>query len=101
MADRTPPTFDVRCPCCQAVLTVDPQVKAVVAHAMPARTGPLGSLDQAMTAVQGEQARREARFREAAAAEKGKADVLSRKFDAGLKRAKASPEPPPRPFDYD
>jgi hypothetical protein len=54
-----------------------------------------------MEAVRSEQARREARFREAAEAEKTKGDVLARKFAAGVKRAKDSPEPPPRPFDFD
>jgi len=101
MANKKPATFEVKCPCCQAVLTVDPQVKAVLSHAPPPKTGPLGSLDKAMEALRGEQARRGARFREAAEAEKGKADVLARKFDAGLKRAKDTPDPPPRPLDFD
>ena len=101
MTERKPVTFEVKCPCCQAVLTVDPQVRAVLSHTTPPKTGPLGSLDKAMEAIRGEQARREARFRDATEAEKSKADILARKFDAGLKRAKDSPEPPRRPFDYD
>ena len=101
MAQTTPPPFDVTCPCCRAVLTVDPQVQAVLAHHPPPKTGPAESLDRAMEALRGEQARRDARFRDAAAAEKGKADVLARKFDVGLKRAKDSPDPPVNPFDLD
>jgi hypothetical protein len=93
--------FEVRCPCCQATLTVDPEVKAVLAHAPPARTGPAASLDAAMAKLQDAQAQRDARFREATEAERSKKDVLARKFKAGLERAKDSPDPPPRPYDYD
>ena len=59
------------------------------------------SLDKAMGALREAEARRDARFREAAEAEKDKADVLARKFQAGLKRAKDTPDPPIRPFDLD
>ena len=93
--------FQVTCPCCRAVLTVDPEVKAVLHHAPPPRTGPAGSLDKAVEAVKGAQAQREARFREAAEAEKSKEQVLARKFEAGLKRAKDLPDPGPRPIDLD
>ena len=101
MAGKKPVAFDVRCPCCQALLTVDPEVKAVLSHAPPPKTGPASSLDKAMETLRGAEARRDARFREAAEAERGKADVLGRKFDAGLKRAKDTPGAPRRPFDYD
>jgi hypothetical protein len=94
--------FQVACPCCRAVLTVDPEIRAVIQHAPPPRTGPAASLDKAMETLRGAQAQREARFREAAEAEKSKEQVLSRKFEAGLKRAKDSPDPPgPRPIDLD
>lgn len=96
-----PRAFDVRCPCCQAILTVDPDVRAVLAHAPPPRTGPAASLDQALQGVRGAEARREAQFRDAAEAEKQRAERLARKFDAGLQRAKDSPDPPRRLYDYD
>ncbi len=95
------PSFEVACPCCRAVLTIDPEVRAVLQHTAPPRTGPAASLDKAMEALKGEQARREARFREAAEAEKAKDQVLARKFEAGLKRAKDMPDPGPRPIDLD
>jgi len=101
MAKKPDRAFDVTCPCCRAVLTVDPEVKAVLQHSPPPRTGPAASLDKAMAAVKGAQAQREARFREAAEAEKSKEQVLARKFEAGLKRAKDLPDPGPRPIDLD
>ena len=100
-ARKKPESFDVPCPCCKAILTVDPQVRAVLAHREPPRSGPLSSLDKAMDALRGAETRRETTFRQATEAERTKSDVLSRKFGEGLKRAKDSPDPPPRPFDYD
>jgi hypothetical protein len=99
MADTD--SFDVTCPSCRAVLTVDAKVKVVLRHAPPPRTGPASSLDKAMESLKGEQARREARFKQAADAEKNKEEVLSRKFKAGLERAKDMPDPGPRPIDLD
>jgi hypothetical protein len=101
MPKDEPATFDVTCPTCRSVLTVDPEVKAVLTHTPPPRTGPASSLDKAMEALRGQQAAREARFKDAAEAEKTKDQVLSRKFAAGLKRAKDMPDPGPRPIDLD
>lgn len=101
MGARKDASFDVKCPSCQATLTVDPEVKAVLHHTPPPRTGPAASLDKAVELLKGEPARREARFREAAEAEKGKDQVLARKFQDGLKRAKDMPDPGPRPIDLD
>jgi hypothetical protein len=101
MSRKKDVAFDVTCPSCRAVLTVDPEVKAVLAHTPPPRSGPASSLDKAMEALKGQQAAREARFREAAEAEKSKDQLLARKFEQGLKRAKDSPDPYPRPIDFD
>ncbi|PYM62523.1 MAG: hypothetical protein DMD79_10640 [Candidatus Rokuibacteriota bacterium] len=103
MAGKKPAAapFDVTCPCCQAVLTVDSDVRAIVAHRIPEKKGPLSTLDKAMEALRGADQRRDAAFREAALAERNKGDVLARKFGEGLKRAKDSPDPPIRPIDLD
>jgi hypothetical protein len=99
MAEKS---FDVRCPGCQARLTIDPEVRAVIAHAPPPRAAAASSLDKAMEGLQSQQAAREARFRQAAEAEKTREQLLARKFEAGLKRAKDDPDPPgPRPIDLD
>lgn len=97
----TPGTFELTCPCCQAVLTVDPELRTVLRHAPPPRTGPAASLDAALQALRGAGAQREARFREAQAAERTKAARLARKFQAGLERAKDSDDRPLRPIDLD
>ncbi len=94
-------SFEVTCPACRAVLTVDGRLRAVIQHRPAPRSGPAASLDKAMEALRGEQARREAAFRQAAEAEKNKERLLARKFEAGLKRAKDEPDPGPRPIDLD
>jgi hypothetical protein len=101
MGTQPSASFDVVCPCCKAILTVDPEVRAVLGHREPPRSGPLASLDKAVDALRGAGARREAAFRQAAEAERTKGDVLSRKFGEGLKRAKDDPNPPVRPIDLD
>jgi hypothetical protein len=101
MGNQSPTPFDVTCPCCKAILTVDPEVRAVLAHRDPPRSGPLSTLDRAVDALRGAGARREAAFQQAAEAERTKGDVLSRKFGEGLKRAKDDPNPPVRPIDLD
>ena len=101
MAKGKTPQFEVSCPACRAILTVDPEVRTVLHHRPPPRTGPASSLDKAMEALKGAQAEREARFRDAAAAERNKEEILGRKFQAGLKRAKDMPDPGPRPIDLD
>ena len=71
MATQSPTTFDVTCPCCQAILTVDPGAR-VLAHRDPPRSGPLATLDKAVDALRGAGARRRAAFRRAAEPERTK-----------------------------
>lgn len=101
MKDKPAAAFEVACPCCKAILTVDPEVRAVLAHREPPRSGPLSTLDKAVDALKGAGARREAAFQQAAEAERTKGEVLARKFGEGLKRAKDDPDPPIRPIDLD
>jgi hypothetical protein len=91
----------VSCPCCQARLTIDPELAAVIAHEPPPRTGGARDLGAAFEALRTKSSEREQRFRDQMHAESQKGKVLDRKFQEGLKRAKDSPDPPPRPFDYD
>jgi hypothetical protein len=94
-------TFSVRCPCCEARLTVDPEVKAVVAHEAPPARRSVADLGSALGALGTRAAEREARFKEQMQAEAQKSKVLDRKFQEGLRKAKDSPDPPRRPFDFE
>jgi hypothetical protein len=99
---NTPPTIEVVCPCCQACLTIDLGLKAVIHHEAAARATPTMDLKEALGALKSQANRREAQFQQALAAERGKGKVLERKFEESLKKAKEDPSaPPPRPIDLE
>jgi hypothetical protein len=99
---NTPSTIDVICPCCQARLTIDPVLKAVIHHQVVAKATPSMDLRDALGVLKSEANRREAQFQQALAAEREKGKVLERKFEEFLKKAKEDPSPPPpRPIDLD
>jgi hypothetical protein len=102
MAKKTPPPVEVTCPCCKAKLTVDAQLAVVLSHEPPPRTAPDVDISDAARILQDQAQRREDKFRESWEAEKKKEDVLTRKFEEALKKAKGQPvEKPLRDFDID
>jgi hypothetical protein len=94
-------TFIVTCPCCNGRLTIDAQLEAVIAHEAPPRPKSGLGLSDALTSLQGAAARREERFKDQVRTEANKREVLDRKFQEGMKKAKDLPDPPPRPIDID
>jgi hypothetical protein len=94
-------TFTVTCPCCNGRLTVDPALQAVIAHEAPPRPKSGIDLGGAFSALKSEAARREERFKAQLREEGMKRELLDRKFQEGVKRAKDLPDPPPRPIDID
>jgi uncharacterized Zn finger protein (UPF0148 family) len=95
------PSFTVTCPCCEAKLTLDPELGAVIAHEEPPPRREAHSLGDAFSKLVTKSAEREERFRQQMQAESQKDKVLDRKFRESLKKAKDSPDPPRRPYDYD
>lgn len=89
--------FEVNCPCCQAVLKIDPETRAVITFEEAVKPRAVEDLAAAVERLKGEAGRREAAFQKSFEAEKMQAQILSKKFDELLKKAKESPlEPPPR-----
>ncbi len=102
MAKKPAPPVEVTCPCCQAKLTVDPQLAVVLSHVAPPRAAPDVDISDAARILQEQAQRREDKFRESWEAEKKKEDVLTRKFEEALKKAKDQPvEKPLRDFDLE
>ncbi|PYM17514.1 MAG: hypothetical protein DMD81_08815 [Candidatus Rokuibacteriota bacterium] len=97
------PSFTVTCPCCEARLTIDPDLAAVVAHEEPPRKRSVSDIDAAFDVLKSKSAEREERFRREmeARASGQKAKLLDRMFQEGLKKAKDSPDPPIKPIDID
>jgi hypothetical protein len=97
-----PEPIDVTCPCCKTRLTVDPELAVVLSHTPPPRAAPDVDLTDAARILSDQAAQREAKFKQSWDAEKNKEDVLSRKFEENLKKARQQPvEKPVRDFDLD
>jgi hypothetical protein len=95
--------FDVECPCCQAILKVDPATQSVIAHTVPEKPKPIEDLAAEVEKLKGAGARRDEVFRKNFEANKQHGEVLSKKFDELFKRAKENPDltPPKRDIDLD
>src|SRR5581483_1109924 len=94
--------FEITCPCCTAVLKVDPATKAVISHTAPIKPKTFADFDEAARALKDQDSRRESIFRQAVDAEKNKADLLEKKFQEARKKAKETPDTPQiRDFDLD
>ena len=93
--------FDVTCPCCSASLVVDANLQRVIRHTEPP-SGPKPELADAHRILDEQAARREALFQQSFAAEQGRDDALSKRFEEALRQAKEEPVTKPmRDFDLD
>jgi hypothetical protein len=93
--------FEVECPCCQAILKIDPETRAVIAHTVIEKPKPISDLAAEVAKLKGEGARREEVFRKQVEAERGHGKVLEKKFEELFKRAKENPDLPPPQRDID
>jgi len=91
-----PRTFVVPCPCCDAKLTIDPDLGVALSHVPPPRPPSGIDLDDTARLLREQNERVEEKFRLSVQAEKNKEDA------EGLKKAKSGPiEKPIRDFDLD
>lgn len=97
------PAFDVTCPCCSAVLKVDSETKAVIAHTAAVKPKMFNDIEEAARAMKEQDGRRESIFRQSVEAQKNASDLLEKKFQEALKKAKETPDTgkPIRDFDLD
>ena len=95
--------IEVKCPCCEAMLQIDPELKAVISHKMKEKPPVIEDLRAAVQKLKGEEARRGELFDQSFQDHKSHQQVLERKFDELFKQAKETPDAPPpkRPFDWD
>jgi len=95
------PMFDVVCPCCDAILKIDPETRAIIAHTVPVKPLPIEDLAAEVAKLKGAGDRREQLFQKQFEAEKSHGKVLEKKFDELFKRAKEDPDTKPRTRDID
>lgn len=84
-------TIQVTCPCCEATLTIDPALGAVLDHKLPPRPQMAVELKDAVKIVKEEASRRDEKYQKIAEAEKNKSKVLEAKFQELFKKAKEEP----------
>jgi hypothetical protein len=102
MAKKEAENLHVTCPCCQAKLTVDPVFGAVLSHEAPPKVGPNIDLTDAAGVLAEQNRQREDKFRDSWFQETNKEDILAKKFEEAMKKAKDTPaEKPIRDFDLD
>ena len=97
------PAFEVTCPCCGAVLKVDPADRAVISHVAPVKPKTFNDMEEAAKAMREQDSRRESIFRQSVEAQKHASDLLEKKFQEAVRKAKESPDTgkPIRDFDLD
>jgi hypothetical protein len=95
--------FEVMCPDCGAMLTVDPVTRQLIAHTPAPRKKMFEDLGDAARALREQDARRDSIFAQSVEAHKNKDDVMEKKFAEAVKKAKETPltERPLREFDLD
>ena len=99
-----PATFEITCADCGAVMKVDAETRAVIGHKSAARPKTFNDLDEAARAMHEQEGRRDSIFRQSVDAEKQRGDLLEKKFQEALRKAKESPDidkPLIRDFDLD
>jgi hypothetical protein len=84
-------TIQITCPCCDAILTVDPGLAAVLDHKPAVKPQLAVDLKDAAKLVKEEASRRDEKYQKIAEAEKNKSKVLEAKFQELFKKAKDEP----------
>ena len=95
--------FEVTCPCCNAVLKVDPDTKGVIAHTAAVKPKMFADIEEAARAMKEQDNRRDSIFRQSVEAQKHSSDLLEKKFQEAIRKAKETPDTgkPIRDFDLD
>lgn len=96
-------SFDLTCPCCGAVLRVDPESEAVISHVAPVKPKMFNDIEEAAKAMKEQDSRRDSIFRQSIEAQKHATDLLEKKFQEAVRKAKETPDTgrPIRDFDLD
>jgi hypothetical protein len=95
--------LEIACPDCGAMLKIDINARAVVAHTPAPRKRTFEDFDAATRALREADERKESLFRQAMDAEKNKEDIFNKRFAEALKKAEETPDTgkPLREFDLD
>lgn len=91
MSDDTSKTIQISCPCCSAILTVDPALAAVLEHKLPPKPPIVDDLKHAAQFVKAEATKRDEKYQQIVEAEKTRMKIVEAKFQKLFKKAKDEP----------
>jgi molecular chaperone DnaK (HSP70) len=96
-------SFDVTCPCCGAVMKIDPDTRSIIAHTAPVKPKTFNDMEEAARAMKEQDSRRDSIFQQSIEAQKHASELLEKKFQEAVKKAKETPDTgrPIRDFDLD
>jgi len=95
-----PEALDVTCPCCEAVLKVDPETGAVVW--VDKKKAPAKDFDELVSRVGSRRSVIDEKFARSVQQTRHASEILDRKFEEARRRAEADPTAkPPHPFEND
>jgi hypothetical protein len=93
-----PEALDVSCPCCGALLKVDPETGAIVW--VDKKKEPAKDFDALVSRVHTHKSTLDEKFERSVQQTKHQKDILEKKFEEARKRAEADPNKRPiNPFD--
>jgi molecular chaperone DnaK (HSP70) len=100
---KNSPNLEVTCPCCSALLKIDTATAAVISHTAAVKPRMFNDMEDAARAMKEQDSRRESIFRQSVEAQKHASELLEKKFQEAVKKAKESPDTgrPLRDFDLD
>jgi hypothetical protein len=84
-------------------MKVDSSTRAVIAHTAPVKPKTFNDIEEAAAAMKVQDSRRDSIFRQSVEAQKHASDLLEKKFQEAVKKAKETPDTgrPIRDFDLD
>lgn len=74
------------------MLKVDGETEAVISHTAPVKPKTFSDIEAAARAMKEQDSRRDSIFRQSVEAQKHASDLLEKKFQEALKKAKESPD---------
>src|ERR1700740_1230481 len=102
MAKKPDGTIQAVCTCCNAKLLIDAALGVVISHEAPPKDGHCCDLTDAAGILAEQNRQREDKFADSWFQESNKEDILAKKFEEAMKKAKNDPPTNPiRHFDLD
>jgi hypothetical protein len=93
-----PEALDVTCPCCQALLKIDPETGSVIWTEK--KKAPAKDFDDLVQRVEAQRSVLDQKFARSVQQTKHAGEILDKKFEEARRRAEQDPAAkPPHPFD--